>query len=165
MSTNAFEIKAELISALAECIDPETGEIIDPERLLKAQISFKDKIDGLVLYAKEKRAKGELIKKTISDMEKRAKAFENEAKSLENLVKALLDGNTYESTIVKISYKTSHSIEITNKTAFDLFAMEHPEYLLETEIKPDKASIKLAIANGESIPGCELVTKRNMQIK
>lgn len=162
---NAFDIKAELLNALAECINPETGEIVNPERLEQAQISFTDKIDGLILYAKEQRAKSELIKGTIADMEKRAKAYEKKAKSIENFVELLLDSNTYESTMVKISYKKSQAIEITDRTAFELFAMEHSEYLLETEIKPDKASIKLAIANGETIPGCELVTKNNMQIK
>ena len=102
---------------------------------------------------------------TINNMEKRANAYKNEAKSLENFIKFLLDGQPFESTLVKITHKKSKSVEITDKVAFDLFALEHPEYTLETEIKPDKASIKLAIANGETIPGATVVEKSNMQIK
>ena len=34
-----------------------------------------------------------------------------------------------------------------------------------SKIEPDKACIKLALANGIEIPGAELVTKNNMQIK
>lgn len=161
----AFDIKDELLKALEECIDQETGEILDQERLLNAQISFQEKIDGLVLYSRDKMAKCDAIKQTIKNMEKRAKAYEKEAKSLERFVELLLDGQPFESTLVKIGYKKNKSVEITDKVAFDLFAMEHPEYTLETEIKPDKASIKLAIANGEIIPGATVVEKSNMQIK
>lgn len=160
-----FEINAEIEKALLECIDPETGEITDLDKLQQLELELQDKVKNIGLYIINLRADIKALKEQEDKFKARRKTLENKVESLSQYLESNIDGKQYKFDEFVISHRKSNSIEITDKTAFELYAMEHPEYLLETEIKPDKASIKLAIANGESIPGCELVTKQNMQIK
>lgn len=160
-----FEINTEMENALLECIDPETGEITDLDKLQQLGLELQDKVKNIGLYIINLRADIKALKEQEDKFKARRKTLENKVENLSQYLESNIDGKAFKFDEFTITHRASASVEIKDKCAFDLFAMEHPEYLLETEIKPDKASIKLAIANGESIPGCEIVTKQNMQIK
>ena len=108
----------------------------------------------------------------VKAKEEYEKKFRAEKQALLNREKRIferlqfdLKGEDFKSTEVNISYRKSKGVEITNDVDFELFAIDHTEYIKPFKIEADKTAIKEALAKGITIPGCELVEKQNMQIK
>lgn len=49
---NLYEIKQEFEKAIEECVDMETGEIINPARLDELNMVLTDKRENVALYIK-----------------------------------------------------------------------------------------------------------------
>ena len=162
---NLFELNAELERAVLESIDPETGEIIDLEKVEQLNLDLNEKVKNIGLFIINLRAEAEAQKKQEERFKAKRQALEKKADRLEQYLAANIDGKNFKFVEFVINHRPSTSVNITDNIAFEMFAMEHPEYAKASKIEPDKACIKLALANGIEIPGAELVTKNNMQIK
>jgi hypothetical protein len=152
-------------NALLECIDPDTGEIMDLARLEQLELDLQDKVKNIGLYIINMRAEIKAYKEQEDNFKAKRQRLEKKVESLSKYLENNIGGKQFKFTEFEINHRKSTSVEITNVVDFELFAMEHPEYAKASKIEPDKACIKLAIANGIEIPGAELVTKNNMQIK
>lgn len=53
-----YEIDEEILN----CVDQETGEIIDPEKLAQLQMDFDKKVEGIALWIKNLLSDAEAIK-------------------------------------------------------------------------------------------------------
>lgn len=53
----------EINNAILECVDMETGEIIDSDKLSELQIALDEKIENVALWIKDLKAEAEAIKK------------------------------------------------------------------------------------------------------
>lgn len=150
----------EIDEAIMNCIDRETGEIIDPEQLSALQIEREKKLENVALWIKN-------LKADMSDLKAEKEAFaerEKQAKAkLESLSKWLteaLNGERFETVKVKVSFRNSEAVEITDESKIP------KEYMrVKTEITPDKTAIKEALKSNFAIPGAELVKNKNIQIK
>ncbi len=60
---------------------------------------------------------------------------------------------------LSLSYRKSESVEVDEENLADEWMNEKITYT------PDKARIKAAIKEGESVPGASIVVKQNLQIK
>ena len=150
-----YEINAEIEG----CVDMETGEILDIEKLEELQIEFDEKVENIALWVKNLNAEAEAVKKEKDVLAARQKACENKAQGLKNYLSSFLNGQKFKTARVSISYRKSESVEISDVSALD------PEYYKVVQPEADKTKIKNAIKNGTSLAGVSLIEKQNIQIR
>lgn len=158
-----YELAIEKEKAILECMDEETGEIIDPERLSLAFENYNEKIENIMLSVKDLKAKAKAIKDEKMALAHRQEVLEHKADSLMDYLQSVLNGDKFESAKGVISYRKSESVEID--LAEFLQNDDAYEYLKIAEPQPNKTDIKAAIKGGKTFKGATLVTKQNMQIK
>ncbi len=154
---NLYEIDA----AILDCVDTETGDILDLERLEALEIEHDAKISNLACWVKELRSDAAAIKAEKDVLDARMKAKNNLADRISNYLERYLNGAKFEDSRCAISYRKSTSTQI----AEDLDLNTLPDEYKKITIAADKTAIKKALQSGEKIDGCLLVEKNNMQIK
>ena len=145
--------------AILSCIDEETGEILDFEKLNALQMERDEKIEKMALWYKNLCSDAEAYKAEKMNFAEKQKAAENKAESVKNWLDNALSGNPFKSTKVDIKYRKSKQVIID-----DLFKIDD-SYLKYAEPTPDKAAIKKAIENGVKLKGCHIEEKQNINIK
>lgn len=165
---NLFEINERLYSLLENgydesCIDPETGEFDEEKanRLIEAvQAERGEKIDGIALYIEKLDADAALLKTKCDTLTQRKKSLEAKADRLRDYLSGALHYEKYESENVKIGFRKSESVTVTNETILpDRFFSE------KTVRAVDRNGIKAAIKAGETVPGACLTESRNISIR
>lgn len=152
---NLYEIN----NSILECVDEETGEIIDMERLEQLQLERDEKIENIGCWIKNLLSDAEQLKAEADKLTARKRVAENKANSLKAYLQEFLAGERFKSSKIAISYRKSESVDVPDWR-------DIPEdYLKCKEPEPDKALIKKALKDGQEIAGCALVEKQNMQIK
>lgn len=149
----------EIDSAIMNCVDMETGEIIDMEALEDLQMERDQKIEGIGCWIKNLLADAKALKEEKDNLAARQKAAENKAASLKTFLSRYLNGEKFKTAKVTISYRKSDSVDITEG------AVIPEEYLKYSEPTPDKIGLKAALKAGEEFPGISIVTSSNIQIK
>lgn len=152
----------EIDNAIMECVDQETGEIIDTEMLDALQMERETKIENIGLYIKNLLSDAEAIKAEKNNLAARQKAAENKAASLKRYLEGYLSGEKFKTPRISISYRKSKSVQTTD--VFDINDIPN-DYLTIKEPELDKTACKKAIESGMDIPGVVLVEKNNIQIK
>lgn len=152
---NLFELDA----ALYECVDAETGEVIDEEKLNELSMARDEKVENIACWIKNLKAQAVAIKQEEENLYARRKVAENKAQSLGEYLSKYLDGSKFETPKVKISYRKSESLEVSEG------AIIPEEWYKPQEPKLDKAELKKAVKDGLEIEGVNLVEKQNIQIK
>ena len=157
---NLYEIEQEIMS----CLDMETGEVIDFEKLDALTLERDRKIENIALWVKNLEADAKAYKEEKDNFAQKQKSAESKAKSLKEYLSRYLAGSTYKSAKVNVSFRTSKSADV-----FDLDALmkydDCDSYLKYSEPTPDKTAIKNAINSGIKLPGCRIVENSNIQIK
>lgn len=149
---NIFQIDREILN----CIDTETGEILDEERLESLEIARDIKIENTALWYKNLKAEAGALREEAQALTKRANSAENLMNSLEKYLKYALGGEKFKTSKVNIRYKKSTSVEVENIEKLD------KKFLIYPNPMPDKMYIKRVINSGEKVNGAKLVTKQNM---
>lgn len=149
----------EINEAILSCVDEETGEIIDMEKLQKLQIAFDEKVEGIACWIKELTAYAKAVKEEKDKLADRQKAAENKVDSLKKYLMYALNGQKFKTPKVAISYGKTTSVDVPD------WREVPKEYLKEKDPEPDKMAIKKAIQEGEEVPGASLVEKQHIRIK
>ncbi len=150
-----YEINEEILS----CVDQETGEIIDAEKLSKLQLVFDDKVEGIALWIKNLLSDAEAIKAEKDKLAERQKSCENKARNLKEYLSGYLGGQKFKTARVSISYRKSESVEVDDLSKID------DDYLKYSEPQADKTKIKKALKEGVCIQGVHLSENQNIQIR
>lgn len=149
----------EIDNAIMDCVDMETGEIIDIERLSALQMERDRKIEGIGCWIKNLLADAKALKEEKDNLAARQKAAENKAASLKEFLSKYLNGEKFKTAKVAISYRKSDSVDISADATIP------DDFLKYAEPTPDKVGLKAALKAGKEIPGITLVTSQNIQIK
>lgn len=149
-----YEINKEIL----ECVDTESGEIIDEEKLENLELEKNDKLENIALWIKNLKAEAEMIKAEKKNLDARIKSCENKADRLTELLKKELGGDKFKTAKVDISYRKSERVEITDLSVI-------PVEFLTVTTSADKTEIKKLLKSGVEVKGAELVENNNMQIK
>lgn len=149
----------EINNAILDCVDMETGEIIDIDRLSDLQMEFDEKVENVALYIKNLLSEAQAIKAEKDNLAKRQKVCENKAESLKQYLSGFLAGEKFKTPRVNISYRKSDSVEVIDITKVD------DDYLKFAEPTVDKTKIKKALKEGIQLDGVKLVESQNIQIK
>ena len=155
-----YEINEEILN----CIDLETGEIIDIDKLNELQLEKDAKIENVACWIKELKAEAEAIKAEKQTLAERQKVAENKAESLKKWLAYALDGQKFKTSKCSISYRKSESVEVTEEGLNNLIK-EHDELLTYKAPEPNKTAIKQALKDGLSVQGVQLVQNTNTIIK
>ena len=147
---------------ILNCIDEETGEIIDIDALDALNMERDAKIEGVVCWIKDLKAEAEALKAEKQALADRQKSAENKAESLKKWLAFALNGQKFSSPKAAVSFRKSQSVEIIDINAL---AMENDDLIIYQEPKPDKTAIKKAIKDGRTVNGAELVENVNVIIK
>lgn len=167
-----YDIKEEIERAIDEiCVDEDTGEVVSGSANEKLQELMKmegDAIESLALYIKNTNAEANALKVEMDSLTKRKKTKENSAKYLKAFLSEYLNSRgipKYETPKCVLSFRKSEQVSITDHAAFLKYAKLHEELLNFKEPEPNKTAIKISINNGDTIPGAEIVTNQNLQLK
>ena len=152
-----YEINEEIMN----CIDEETGEIIDIDRLNELEMARDTKISNVACWFKDLKAEAEAIKAEKQALEKRQKAAENKAESLKQWLQVVLEGDKFKDARCSISYRRSERVVFE-----DGFLLNNlPEQFRKVTIEPKKTEIKDYLKTGATMDGVQLVESTNIQIK
>lgn len=155
---NLYDIEYEI----ENCVDPETGEIIDEKRLDALQMERQKKIENILLWIKNLKSEAGAIREEEKKLADRRQSNEKKAESLTQYVQNVLNGEKFKTSRVVVSYRKSEAVIVD-----DLQVMQETcdEYLKYKDPEPDKAKIKAALKDGITVPGCHLEERQNITIK
>lgn len=148
----------EIDKAILECVDAETGEIIDDKALEELELARDNKIENIACWIKNLKADAESYKKEKKVFVQREKAAKNKAESLKRYLEMALGGEKFKTSKVSISYRKSEIVEIDEIEKLS-------DEFIKIEKKADKTAIKAAIKEGAEIVGARIVENNNIQIE
>ena len=152
----------EIDNAILDCIDEETGEIVDVEKLDALNMEREKKIEGVACWIKDLNAEAAALKAEKQAIAERQKRAENKGESLKKWLAFVLDGKKFESARAAVSFRKSKSVEITD---INELIMKDDDLLVYQEPKPDKKAIAAAIKSGREVAGAVLVENESVIIK
>ena len=157
----------EINSAILECCDMETGEILDFERLEELQLEKEQKIEGVALYIKNLDAEAAALKAEEAALAERRKAKENKVKRLKEYLTSALDGQKFETARVRLGFRTSIGVEISDELALLTWLEKHHQDQCIKYKLPEisKAEVGKLLKAGAEIPGVALAQRSNLQMK
>lgn len=150
----------EINQAISECIDTETGELIDTERLEHLTMEKGEKIENVACWVKNLTAEAAAYnaeKKVFAERE--ATALKT-AESLKKWLAVALEGQKFSTAKCAVSFRKSEAVMVD-----DINLIPAEMLRVKTTYEPDKTAIKNAIKSGREINGCMLVENSNIQIK
>ena len=149
----------EIDEAILSCIDPESGEIIDAEKLDALQIERDEKLENVALWIKDLTAEAEALKAEKQAFAERQKAAETKAESLKKWLSKALEGEKFKTTKVAVSFRKTQSVQVS-----DIWELEE-KFVKVPEPTADKAAIKAAIKAGEDVKGAVLIDSVSISVK
>jgi hypothetical protein len=150
----------EIDQAILECVDFETGEIVNQERLDGLIMERSTKIESVALWVKNLESDAVAYKAEKEAFAQREKQATDKAKRLKEWLAKACEGEKFSTAKCAVSFRTSESVAIAEG------AVIPDEYMrTKTTSEPDKTAIKDALKTGVEIVGCQIVTKFNTNIK
>ncbi|MBR4893749.1 MAG: siphovirus Gp157 family protein [Kiritimatiellae bacterium] len=156
---NLYQIRAEIENFAAE-VDEETGEFLNADAWDELNLSYEEKIENTACYIKNLRADISAIEAEIKLLKERAAAKEKKAAGLEKMLNEHLCGQKFESARCVVSYRKSTAVEVE-----DISLLPEELLTIKTKVDPNKAAITKLLKEGQTVTGCTLVEKLNMNIK
>lgn len=149
----------EIDQQLMDCIDLETGEIIDAEKLSALQMERDEKIENVALWIKDLKAEIDALKAEKQAFADRQKSAERTLESLNRWLTNALAGEKFKTTKVAVSFRKTKSVQIDNVLDLD------ENFLRYKDPEPDKKAIKDAIEAGQTVKGAQLVENTSISVK
>ncbi len=154
----------EINQGILDCIDVETGEIIDEARLHGLQMDRKKKLRNIALLALNKEADVKVLKEQEDKFRARRKAAEKTVAWCKAMLERELAGQAMKEAEFTVSYRKSQRVVIND---YDFippdFIKPVPDCMRESLI--NKKMIADAIKAGKIVPGAELETRNNICIR
>lgn len=155
----------EIDNAILECIDFETGEIIDIDKLNELQMERDAKLENVACWIKDLKAEAEAIKAEKQKLAERQKSAENKAESLKKWLAYALQGEKFKTAKCSVSFRNTETVEVTEEGLENLMRGGKNELLTYKQPEPNKTAIKQAIKAGLNVQGVQLVQNVSTIIK
>ena len=155
-------------AAILDCVDQETGEILDPEKLDALQMEREQKLEGVALWIKDLKAEAEAVKAEADKLTARKKAVENKIEGLKQWLLYALNGEKLKTPRCNVYQTHNQKLNVPDEPGLISFlqTLEEPEKFLrfkDPELKKD--DIKKALKEGTIIPGAALEETEGLVIK
>jgi hypothetical protein len=153
---------------ILDCVDMETGEILDTERLDALQMEREAKLEGVALWIKDMKAEATAVKEEADKLNARKKALDNKIEGLKEWLLHALDGEKLKTPRCNVYQTRSQRVAVADegKLIGFLKTLKEPERFLrfpEPELRKDE--IKKALKEDYEIPGARLETTESVVIK
>jgi hypothetical protein len=158
----------EIDNEILDCVDMETGEILDTEKLDALQMEREKKLEGVALWVKDLKAEADAVKAEADKLTARKKSLDNKIESIKTWLTGALDGEKLKTARCNV-YQTHGQrlvVEDEERLISLLQSLNEPEQFLrfhEPELRKDE--IKKAMKNGMTIPGASLEETESIVIK
>ena len=159
-----YEIDQEIL----DCVDMETGEILDSAKLDALQMERERKLEGVALWVKDLSYEAQMVKEEADKLTARKRALDNKVSALKMWLLMALEGQKLKTPRCNVYQTHSQRVAVADeKKLIDfLQTLEEPEKFLrfqEPELRKDE--IKKALKDGTIIPGAELEETESVVIK
>lgn len=159
-----YEIDQDILN----CVDDETGEIIDIEKLNALLMEKEKKLENVTLFIKDMKAEAAAVDEEAKKLTARKKTLENKIESLKNWLTFALDGEKLRTPRCYVYQTHSTKVSVADEAELiDYFKKtEEPDKFLrfkDPELKLNE--IKNALKSGEIIPGAVLEETESIVIK
>ncbi len=157
----------EIEQAMLDCVDMETGEVIDAAQLDALQMERTAKLENVALWIKNLESDVEAYKAEMEAFMERRKAAERKIESLKTYLANALGGEKFSTAKCAVGFRKSQSVEIQDEHFFVTWAMfnEREDLITTKEPVPNRTAIKQALKEGLDMPEVTLVEKLNINIK
>lgn len=149
----------EIDQAIMNCIDMDSGEIINEELLNDLQMERDAKIENVALWIKELKAEAEALKAEKLEFAERQKVAENKMEGLKKWLAYALNGEKFKTVRASVTFRTTDKVEID-----DILKLDNA-YLRYKDPEADKDAIKKALKAGQEVAGATLVPSTSVIIK
>ena len=158
----------EIDQDILDCVDMETGEILDVEKLDALQMERERKLEGVALWVKDLNAEATAVKEEADKLTARKRALDNKIAALKMWLLMALDGGKLKTPRCNVyqTHSTRVSVEDEAELVKFLETLDEPERFLrfkDPELRNDE--IKKALKDGTIIPGAELEETESVVIK
>jgi hypothetical protein len=159
-----YEIDQDILA----CVDQETGEILDVEKLDALEMERERKLEGVTLWVKDLNAEAAAVKEEADKLTARKRALDNKITALKSWLLIALDGQKLKTPRCKVYQMHSQRLSVADEEKLVKFleTLEEPEQFLrfrEPELRKDE--IKKALKEGTIIPGASLEETESVVIK
>ena len=156
----------EIDRAIMECVDSETGEIIDLEKLAELQLERDAKIEGVACWIKNLTANALNIREEEKKLADRRKALENKVERLKAYLTDALGGNKFETAKCSLSFRSSASVAVDDEDALmEWLTKNYRDDCIKYSASVDKKAVGEILRNGVRVSGAHIEFKDNLQIK
>ena len=159
----------EIDQAILDCVDLETGEILDGEKLTALQMEREAKLEGVALWVKDLRAEADAVKAEADKLNARKKALDNKIDSIKTWLAAALNGEKLKTARCNVYQTHSTQLNVIDEQSvvnwIQTHSREPEQYLKFTLPEIRKDAVKAAIKDGAEIPGACLEQTESVVIK
>lgn len=149
----------EIDAAIEECVDMETGEIIDEAKLDELKMERAEKIHNIAAWIVNLKADVKAYKERADEFSAREKAATNKAESLKRYLENNLRGEGWRDADFSVSFRKTKYVKVLDEKAIPKEWWKMPDPVLR------KKELGDAMKQGEAIPGVELAERQNMTVK
>ena len=123
-----YEINQEIL----DCVDLETGEILDVEKLDALQMEREAKLEGVALWVKDLRAEAAAVKEEADKLTARKKALDNKIEGLKTWLLFALDGQKLKTPRCNVYQTHNQRVTVADEAKLISFlqTLEDPEKFL-----------------------------------
>lgn len=159
-----YEINQDIL----DCVDMETGEILDTARLDALQMEREAKLEGVALWIKDMKAEAEAVKAEADKLNARKKALDNRIESVKAWLLEALGGEKLKTPRCNVYHTHINKLVVPDdgKLISFLKTLKEPERFLrfkEPELRRDE--IKKALNGDMIIPGAYLEESESVVIR
>ena len=157
----------EIDQAILDCVDLETGEILDGEQLTALQMEREQKLEGVALWVKDLKAEAEAVKAEADKLTARKKALDTKIDGLKNWLTMALDGGKLKTARCNVYQTHSQRLAVADEAGLISFlkTLEDPGRFVRYTEELRKDEIKKALKEGYEIPGACLEETESVVIK
>lgn len=153
---NLYEINAQIL----DCIDQETGEVMDIDRLEELNMAKAEKVDNVACWVKNLEADVVAFEAQEKAFADRKAAAKRKIDSLKHYLTDALGGQNFSSDRCAVCFRRSKAVSVLDEAAVPA------EYMTEKITRTqNKTAIAALLKTGKAVPGCDLVEHVNLSVK
>ena len=158
----------EIDQAILDCVDLETGEILDGEKLTALHMEREAKLEGVALWVKDLKAEAEAVKAEADKLNARKKALDNKIDSIKTWLLYALNGEKLKTPRCNVYQTHSQKVVIDDEKALIDMFMSSPfgeKFLRIKEPEIDKNALKDSMKQGYEYEFAHLEETEGVVIK
>jgi hypothetical protein len=159
-----YDIDQEIL----DCVDLETGEILDSEKLDALQMEREAKLEGVALWVKDLNAEAAAVKEEADKLTARKRALDNKIAALKMWLLMALDGQKLKTPRCNVYQTHSQKVVIDDEKALIDMFMSSPfgeKFLRIKEPEIDKNALKDSMKQGYEYEFAHLEETEGVVIK